>query len=132
MTDFFMNATVSVQWIAVLIGAGLLGRAVWLCAGIGRLDPDDPIPDLRQLVRLARGLRAGLVGLGFIGAGLAAFFDVRWLVTASIVVGLEELYETTMALALLRHAEAEHRTAKDGTSSSPGVADPLVSAMASA
>ena len=59
--------------------------------------------ELRQLMCLGRGLRAALVGLGMVGGGFGAIYEVSWLVWASIAFAAEELYEVSMALVLITY-----------------------------
>ena len=60
---------------------------------------------IARLVPMARGLRLVLVGVSLIGLGAGLALERSWLVTLSLVVGLEELYETTAVLGILRWAE---------------------------
>ena len=65
-------------------------------------EPDGETQHLRQLRHLVRALRWALVGgsAALLGAGLVR--DDETLVGLGIIIGLEELYETTMVLGLLR------------------------------
>lgn len=59
--------------------------------------------DLKQILCLTQGLRITLMGLCLVGCAMGAMFGKRWLLIAAIVVALEELYETTLVIQILRH-----------------------------
>ena len=83
--------------VAIVFAADL-----WRVGRRYRAEPAGPALELRRLRHLVRGLRAVLVGgcAALVGAGL--LLDAGALVGLALVIGLEELYETTMVLGLLR------------------------------
>ena len=66
--------------------------------------------DLRKAVALTRSLRTSLVGLAMAGAACGWLFDVPALLVASLVIGAEELLETSVVSAALG-AELRRRSA---------------------
>lgn len=58
-----------------------------------------------SVVPAAEALRLGLAGVALIVLGFGWLADVSWLGNFAIVFGLEELYETTAVVGLLRWAE---------------------------
>jgi hypothetical protein len=58
-----------------------------------------------SLIGPAAALRLGLAGIALIVLGFAWLSQTSWLVTFAAVFGLEELYETSAVLGLLRWAE---------------------------
>ena len=87
--------------ITFIVGAAIFTRGLWqlgrlhlLFRGNGLKTPD--------LIHIIRGLRAALVGLSIVGWATGAMYGVYWLEVAALVIGLEELYETTMVLGFLR------------------------------
>ena len=66
--------------------------------------------DLRKAVALTRSLRTSLVGLAMTGAACGWSFDVPALLVVSLVIGAEELLETSVVSAALG-AELRRRSA---------------------
>jgi len=66
--------------------------------------------DLRKAVALTRSLRMSLVGLAMTGAACGWSFDVPALLVVSLVIGAEELLETSVVSAALG-AELRRRSA---------------------
>lgn len=93
-------------WVAlcVTVGVAALLAAIHHAVRAHRGPPDTPVerPRTRRRVRALRALLSGLCLLG-LAYGLAAD-SVGWVV-ASLAIGLEELYETTMALSVLGWCE---------------------------
>ena len=93
-------------WITACftVGIGALLLGVWHVVGAFRGPSDTPVarPFSRRLTRALRAVLSGLCLLG-IGHGLDAG-SVGWTVTC-LAIGLEELYETTMALSVLGWCE---------------------------
>lgn len=97
---FALPAPVRIIGTLLLVAAGIWGgvRAV---RAAGR-EPEGETQQLRQLRHLVRALRWALIGgsAALLGTGLVR--DDETLVGLGIIIGLEELYETTMVLAVLR------------------------------
>lgn len=93
-------------WIALCFTTGALGLlfAARHAAAALRGPPDTPVerPRARRLMRALRALLTGLCLIG-IGYGLDVG-SVGWTVTC-LAIGLQELYETTMALSVLGWCE---------------------------
>ncbi len=93
-------------WIAACFTAGIacLLLGAWHVIGAFRGASDTPVarPFSRRLTRALRAVLSGLCLLG-IGHGLN-IGSVGWTVTC-LAIGLEELYETTMALSVLGWCE---------------------------
>ena len=88
------------------LGAGVL---VLVCVVVlmGRLraaqtEPPGETFALRRLFHFVGALRAGLLGLCFAGLAVGWLMNANTLVGLAVVIGLEELYETTMVMAVLR------------------------------
>lgn len=93
-------------WITACLTLGvaalLLGARHAIGAFRGPADSPEARPFTRRLVRALRAVLTGLCLLG-IGYGLHTG-SVGWTITC-LAIGLEELYETTMALAVLGWCE---------------------------
>jgi len=99
----------AVVWhIVVLVGVLLAMRSFWTAWRAHEV-PEGPSQEFGRLIWLGRGLRLLLSGLALVGLGFGVMYEVRWLVLASIAFGLEELYEVSMALGVVRYAEEQWR-----------------------
>lgn len=99
----FYTAPLVLQIVALSLGAAALVRAIhlgWRSATLGAVEARE----IRRLILLARTVRAGLVGLCLVGLGLGWIFELKTLTLASVVIGLEELYETGVVIAVLRQS----------------------------
>lgn len=56
---------------------------------------------MRALV-LVRSLRIGLIGLGLVGIGVGWLWHIESLLVLSLIFGCEELYETSLVIAVLK------------------------------
>jgi hypothetical protein len=87
---------------AVAIGAWLVASGV-----ARRLDrrvramADGP----SKTLGLVRSIRRVLVGLALVGIGAGTLGGISWLVTLSLIIGGEELLESTVVAAALRDEE---------------------------
>lgn len=82
-----------------------------------------------SLVPAAAALRLGLAGVALVVLGFGWLAEVSWLGNFAIVFGLEELYETTAVVGLLRWAE-RHPAAAPATA--PLSASPVPASAARA
>ena len=103
--------------VRVTATATAIGLSTWRTVThlvrLGRLDPAAADHGVAQVRSLALALRAALLG-GSSAALLSGFVqDSEFLVGLALVVGLEELYETTMVLGLLELAARGEQGALD-------------------
>lgn len=92
----------------LIVGAVLLGLGLTrLVIGFPRFvaASRDGRGALASGVPLAKALRLALAGLALIALGLGWLFEAPAIVTLAWVFGLEELYETSAVLGLLRWGE---------------------------
>lgn len=93
-------------WVAACLTLGVAGLMLAVSHTVAALrgPPDTPV-ERPRIRRLVRGLRALLTGLCLLGVGYGLHVgSVGWTVTC-LAIGLEELYETTMALSVLGWCE---------------------------
>lgn len=100
----FWIFTLMVGGVVFLRGSWLLGRLRLLLRGDALATPD--------LIVVVRGLRAALVGASIIGWATGALYGIYWLEVAALVIGLEELYETTMVLGFLHDKRRREASAR--------------------
>ena len=84
-----------------------LGTAVVFWAA--RLQWRGPIPDAvapAKPLDMVRSLRAVLVGAALVGLGFGLLYDNRWVIGISLIIGLEELLETSVVVMALRDEKA--------------------------
>lgn len=74
-----------------------------------RLDPAAPDLGVQRVRALVLALRAALLGACAAALGLGWLHDSASLTGLALVIGLEELYETTMVLGVLELASATER-----------------------
>jgi hypothetical protein len=84
--------------VSMAAGAAILAWAVRL--GVSRLPAGAVAP--RRPLNMVRSLRALLVGASLIGLGAGLLWENGWLVGLSLIIGLEELLETTVVVLALR------------------------------
>lgn len=101
-----MDALLTLSWRAYPAGALLaLGIAIAVCSvrqGVyaARREPKDPW----HALALLRGFRSSIGGLALAGIGAAWCWQLGWLLGLSLIIGGEELLESTVVIAALRHA----------------------------
>jgi hypothetical protein len=67
-------------------------------AGMRRHHRDPP-----RALALLRGFRISIVGLCLAGVGAGLLWDVGWLVALSLIIGGEELFESTIVITAMTH-----------------------------
>lgn len=82
-------------------------------AGMRRHRRDPP-----RALALLRGFRISIVGLCLAGVGAGLFWDIGWLVGLSLVIGGEELLESTVVITAMAHGVGP-RTPNPGSRSIP-------------
>jgi hypothetical protein len=94
---------------AFLIFAGVLLS----CVGLGRAGREAGAdrPDPGRALGFVRALRIALAGLSLTGLGCGWLFDRDWLVLLSLVFAGEEMWESSVVIAVLKHG-AEGRPAR--------------------
>ncbi len=60
--------------------------------------------DPMRALALVRSTRIGLVGLSLVGIGAGWIWNIEGLLVLSIIFGCEELYETSLVIALLKRS----------------------------
>lgn len=83
-------------------GAAVIARAI--CLARTRLPTNTVAP--RRPLKMVRSLRAVLVGGSLLGLGAGLYWRNGWLVGLSLIIGLEELLETTVVVLALRDEAA--------------------------
>jgi hypothetical protein len=86
---------------ALMIPAGLVLLVVGFrrgAAGMRRHRRDPP-----RALALLRGFRISVVGLCLAGVGAGLLWDVGWLVGLSLIIGGEELLESTVVITAMTH-----------------------------
>lgn len=106
MTTAELQTAISVGLYAT--SCGLFAHGLRLAFAVRSL-PRDVVGGADTAVLLTRGLRAGLMGLCLAVGTWAWQTDNSTVLTIAIVIGAEELYETSMALVLLRRMAARER-----------------------
>jgi len=86
---------------ALMIPFGLAMLVVGIrrgAAGVRRYDHDPP-----RALALLRGFRISIVGLCLAGLGAGLFWDIGWLIGLSLIIGGEELLESTVVITAMTH-----------------------------
>lgn len=90
--------------VLVMAGLGIVARGVWRQRrGIGL-----PVTRAAKGAALARALRSVLTGLATSGIGIGWWAHLDLLLVLSLVIGGEELLETSVVIAALDDAERRH------------------------
>jgi hypothetical protein len=91
----------------VLIAAGFIGAVMSARRGITRArlrrDPG-------RALAIMQGFRISVVCLAAAAIGAAWWWQIGWLFVLALVIGGEELLESTVVIAALKHAPARHRS----------------------
>jgi len=91
------------------LGVALLVAAVFATVNGFKIPRDGP-RHFEHWILMVRALRLALTGACVIALGAGLALDTAALIVPAIIIGLEELYETSMVLAVLNKAKAS-RTA---------------------
>jgi hypothetical protein len=86
---------------ALMIPAGLAMLVLGIrrgSAGLRRYHRDPP-----RALALLRGFRISIVGLCMAGVGAGWLWDIDWLVGLSLIIGGEELLESTVVITAMTH-----------------------------
>ena len=105
-----MDWLVELSWraypAAVLMAAGVVVAVRSVRRGLRRAQRAGRDP-MRALA-LLQGFRAGIVGLSLVGIGAAWCWQLGWLLGLPLIIGGEELLESTVVIAALK-AGREHQ-----------------------
>jgi hypothetical protein len=107
------------SYLLIVLGTGIVlwaARLQWRGP-----DPDAVAP--AKPLDMVRSLRAVLVGGALVGLGVGLLWDNRWIIGISLIIGLEELLETSVVVMALRDEKARQETEKTADKSSPDVSD---------
>ncbi len=88
----------------VAAGLGIVGRGLWR----QRRDMALPVTRAAKGVAMTRALRSVLTGLATVGVGVAWWAHLDLLLALSLVIGGEELLETSVVIAALDDADRRH------------------------
>ena len=123
-----MNAEVPNETFTLLSFASylliVLGAAIVLWAA--RLQwrgPDSDAVAPAKPLDMVRSLRAVLVGGALVGLGVGLLWDNRWIIGISLIIGLEELLETSVVVMALRDEKARQETEKNAEKPNPDASD---------
>jgi hypothetical protein len=87
--------------VLAIAGLGIVVRGIWRQRrGIGL-----PVTRAAKGAAMARALRSVLTGLAIVGVGVAWWAHLDLLLVLSLVIGGEELLETSVVIAALDDAE---------------------------
>jgi hypothetical protein len=94
------------------MSAGVAVVAWAVALAFTRLPPGAVAP--RRPLNMVRSLRAVLVGVSMVGLGAGLYWRNGWLVGLSLIIGLEELLETTVVVLALRDETARRESDVEG------------------
>jgi len=103
-----MTITTTFILTGLLLGLGAAALIVanhiaWKMARV----PDGPVKNARRMQLLGHAFRFFVGGLGLVGVAMGWLHDLDWLVTLSLVFALEELYEGTAIVGIMKRAERD-------------------------
>jgi hypothetical protein len=90
---------------ASLVGLGL-AAAIW--SAYRGVRQARRVRDPQRALALMRGFRLSVVGLAVAALGLAWWWQIGWLLGLALVIGGEELLESSVVIAALQHAPHTH------------------------
>ncbi len=100
-----MDTLLTLSWRAYPAGGLLvlgLALAVWGgCHGVSTAQRE--VRDPRRALALLQGFRILIIGLALAGIGAAWCWEIGWLLGLSMIIGGEELLESTVVITALRH-----------------------------
>ena len=88
------------SWVFIVVGLTITIWSVRHGIAAARREARDP----RRALALLRGFRGGIVGLALAGLGAAWCWQLGWLLGLSLIIGGEELLESTVVIAALRQS----------------------------
>jgi hypothetical protein len=111
-----MTELVNFSWraypAAMLIILGIVG-AVWSAhRGVARARR---VRDPLRALAIMQGFRIAIVGLAVAAIGAAWWWQIGWLFVLALVIGGEELLESTVVIAALKHGRSQLGLAGPGS-----------------
>ena len=101
-----MDTVVALSWRAypswTLIAVGLT-ITIWSVRH-GIIAACREARDPRRALALLRGFRGGIIGLALAGLGAAWCWQLGWLLGLSLIIGGQELLESTVVITALRQS----------------------------
>lgn len=91
---------------SLLILAGTVLAIIGLVRGVREAGRDRPDPG--RALGFVRGLRVSLAGLALVGLGFGWLLGQSWLVALSLAFACEEMWESSLVIAVLSHGAGEH------------------------
>ncbi len=122
-----MDALIDLSWraypaaFAMALGAWLALRGIPTFVRAFQPPFDGP----RRTLAGVRGFRRGILGLALVGIGAAWIWQIDWILVLSLVIGGEELLESTFHVQALSIAE---RNERNPTARTAKLAAPITSA----
>jgi hypothetical protein len=113
-----MEELLEAMWPAVPAALCLAAGALLLTAGVRRRIRDHAVPPPSgnaNALGLVRSFRFVLTGGALVGVGIGLLADVSWLVVLSLIIGGQELLETSIMAAALRDEERRRAAANART-----------------
>ena len=98
--DFGWQSVLS--YLSILLGTGVI---LWAVRLHWRRPSTDAVAPTKPL-NMVRSLRAVLVGAALVGLGCGVLLHSRWMIGLSLIIGLEELLETSVVVMALRDEKA--------------------------
>ena len=103
-----LEELVSVSWRAypagVLIAAGLVGAVLSARHGVHRARQHR---DPERALAIMQGFRRSVICLAAAAIGAAWCWQIGWLFVLALVIGGEELLESTVVITALKHGPAQ-------------------------
>lgn len=87
------------SWMLIVAGLTLATWSVRHGIAAARREARDP----RRALALLQGFRIAIVGLALAGLGAAWCWQLGWLLGLSLIIGGEELLESTVVITALHH-----------------------------
>lgn len=88
------------SWMLMVVG---LTITIW-SVGHGIVAARREARDPQRALALLRGFRVAIVGLALAGLGIAWCWQLGWLLGLSLIIGGEELLESTVVITALRQS----------------------------
>ncbi len=111
MSEYFTSTPAAILFAG--LGAATLSRSVVLSMRRRRFVRARPADHERPIgtLLLVRSIRAALVGGALVALGAGILSSIDWLVILALIIGAEELLETSVMAAALRDEVARRSTA---------------------